>query len=98
MNILTPEQLREIIESIYPRFPEHWGQATDEIRDMCRNARESLGLDDSHAVNFREFKTPTMWNQLGTDGIIKFYNQMTDDQKVNFVENHKNFLGEGGDD
>lgn len=66
-----------------------WSQATDDVRDLCRHARETLGLNESHAVNFRLLKTPSAWNTIGIKGVIGFYNQMTDDQKVTYIENNQ---------
>jgi hypothetical protein len=93
VSIISPEELRGYLENKYPINAVDWGQATDEVRDLCRYARGILGLGEGHAVNFRALKTPANWNLVGINGIINFYNHMDDQQKEDFVENNKTILG-----
>jgi len=86
-TFISPEQLRVSLERLYPPNATCWSQATDEVRDMCRYAREELCLDDNHAVDFRVIKSPSVWNTTGINGIIRFYEQMNERQKRNFNAN-----------
>lgn len=71
-----------------------WGEATDEVRDLCRYAREMLDLDTTHAVDFKKMSTPAEWNTQGIDGIVRFYGQMTEAQRIEFVANHSWMWGQ----
>jgi hypothetical protein len=95
MNILTPAELRKKLEAKFPLDATGWDQATDEIRDLCRWGRGMLGLDEDHAVDFRELRTPSAWNTQGINGIIRFYELMSDDMKADYVQMHKHLWGDG---
>lgn len=88
---ISAEELRSKLEHLFPVNTKHWGEATDEVRDLCRYARETLELDDEYAVDFRVLKTPSAWNTVGINGIIRFYKLMTDDQKASYVANYHEF-------
>lgn len=83
--MLTPTQVRAAIAAQFPPDANCWSRATDEVRDMARWARETLGLGEEHAANFRAFSTPAQWNRVGTDVIVRFYETMTDAQRSKFV-------------
>lgn len=89
--ILTPEELRSAISNKFPTNATCWSQATDEIRDMAREARGLLRLDEFHAVDFRLLRSPAAWNTEGIDGIIKFYGMMDDELKQYFIGHFKHF-------
>lgn len=61
-----------------------WSQATDEVRDMCRDARERAGMPEDQAVDFRAFNTPSQWNTQGIAGIVKFYGMLAPEQRATF--------------
>jgi hypothetical protein len=86
---MTPEALRAVMQAHYPPNASCWSQATDEVRDLCRYAREDLGLPEDQAVDFRVLKTPEAWNTIGVNGLVAFYRQMTTRQQEAFVENNK---------
>lgn len=92
---ISPEQLRAKLETNYPPNASSWCQATDEVRDLCRYARCYLSLGDEHAVDFRLLKTPSAWNTHGINGIIRFYKQMSTEQRAAYVENHQTLWGDG---
>lgn len=90
--ILTPEELRDAISEQFPPNATCWSQATDEVRDMARYARDGiLGLDEFHAIDFRLLRSPAEWNTNGINGIIKFYEMMDDSQKQSFIERFTHF-------
>jgi hypothetical protein len=88
-SALTPEALREKLEDLYPPNATDWSQATGEVRDLCRGARVALDLDDDHAVNFYALRTPSAYNTEGINGIIRFYEQMSEAQRVGYVRQYQ---------
>lgn len=82
---MTPTELRQALEAAYPPRAASWSQATDEVRDMSRMAREALELDDTHAVNFRLIDSPSEWNTQGIDSIICWFDQMNDTQRATYL-------------
>lgn len=92
-------ELRSVIEEKWPRDATCWCQATDEVRDMSRWAREALGLDDSHATDFYELKTPAQWNSVGVDSIISYFEQMDEETRAAYLKSIRYFLtGDEADD
>lgn len=79
MNTVTTQRQQDILlEKFLAKFPDDatsWAQATDEIRDMARTAKEyyneidlDLSNDDSEAypaLDFTLMKKPSQWNTLG---------------------------------
>ena len=96
--ILTPEQLREKLETLYPLNATCWSQATDEVRDLCRYARNVLDLDEDEAVDFRNLNTPSEWNTVGINGIIAFYERMHSGHRAIYAERHSNLWCEGNEE
>ena len=84
----TVEELRSKLLKEYSPIATSWADATDEVRDLCRYARQMLGMDETHAVDFQKLKTPAEWNTQGIEGIIRFYEQMTEAQRIEFVAIH----------
>lgn len=93
------------IEKFLSKFPDDaksWGQATDEIRDLARSAKETyndidldVSNDDSKALqplNFKEIKTPSEWNTKGKQYIRDTYNKMSPQAKQYFEDNHKEWF------
>lgn len=71
------------IEKALAYFPDDtntWAKATDEIRDWARSARETLGLGEDKALNFRAIKTPSEWNTKGKAYIREMIAKMNDAQ------------------
>ena len=86
--LITPEQLGAAIAAHYPPTATCWSQATDEVREMSRGAREVLSLNDDHAVGFRALATPSAWNTKGIESIVRFYDAMSDAQKRSFLKTY----------
>jgi hypothetical protein len=84
MHALSAEQLGLALVAQFPLEATCWSQATDEIRDMCRRAREMAGLPEDQAVDFRVLNHPSQWNTQGIAGIVKFYGMLTPALKANF--------------
>jgi hypothetical protein len=84
----SAECLRAQLKVLYPTNATCWSQATDEVRDLCRHARELLDLPEEDAIDFRVLNSPFAWNTIGINGIISFYKRMNDEQKLYFVTNY----------
>jgi len=65
----------------FPNDAQNWGQATDEIRDIARSCRETRGLGEKYACDFRKLNTPSTWNTVGKAYIKSSWKKMTDLQK-----------------
>lgn len=69
-----------------------WSEATDEIRDIARYAREfynEIDLEDKaphKAADFRSFKTPKEWNTKGKQYIQDTFNKMSEGCKAKFLK------------
>lgn len=88
MRSYTPGELRDALQKKFPMGALAWWNATDEVRDLARHARQTLGLDESHAVNFQLCDTPAKWNTRGINGIIKFYTRMTQEQRDTYIRDY----------
>lgn len=82
---MNATQLTAALKAAFPTTATCWSQATDEIRDMSRWAREELELGDDAAMNFRAIRTPAEWNTKGIESIINFFEQMNERQKANYL-------------
>lgn len=84
--------MRTNIERFLERFPKNatcWSQATDEVRDMARKARELLEEYEGaivEPVDFRALKTPTEWNTEGREFILTNFDRMADTTKERFYD------------
>lgn len=83
---MEPEQLEALLVKHFPKDATKWSQATDEVRDLCREARLAAGVGEEHAVDFRNIKTPSEWNTKGIDGIMHFFRCMTWEQEGAFLD------------
>ena len=92
MIALTAEHLKLVIAAQFSPKATCWSQATDEIRDMCRQARNMAGQPEEHAVDFRALNTPSAWNTQGIDGIVKFYNMLTPANQAEFCNDWASIL------
>lgn len=82
----TPAQLRAALEAAYPPDATCWSQATDEVRDMSRGAREMLGIPDCEATDFYELETPSAWNTVGVNSTIDYYVLMAAEQRATYPQ------------
>lgn len=91
------------------KFPDNatsWPQATEEIRDLARGARETLteidldmlydewetNPDAPQPLDFRILKTPSEWNTQGKKYILDTYNKMSDQAKATFFDRFDHWL------
>lgn len=71
--------MKREIEKFLEQFPTDatsWAQATDEVRDLARFAREHLEEYDGvivEPVDFRHAKTPAEWNTKGRAFILSTF-------------------------
>lgn len=86
--------------SEFPDDAQNWGQATDEIRDTARWAREfytEIDLDGSpddweknkeipQPLNFRSFKTPSEWNTQAKKYIVDIWNKMSEQAREKLID------------
>jgi hypothetical protein len=84
MIALSAKYLGFILAAQFSPKATCWSQATDEIRDMCRLARNMAGVPDDQAVDFRILNQPSQWNTQGIAGIVKFYGMLTPEQQTDF--------------
>ena len=82
---MTATELAAILKKAYPANATGWNQATDEVRDMSRYAREELELGEDSALDFRRLRTPSDWNREGVASIVSFYERMTPRQREGFL-------------
>lgn len=90
------DQQEHNIKIFLAKFPNNatsWAQATDEIRDLARTAKElynELDADDTddstriQALDFRSFKTPAQWNSEGKKYIMQVLTKMSTPVKEYF--------------
>lgn len=92
MDRLTPETLATVLKAEFPSDAACWSQATDEVRDMCREARLLAGVAEEDAVDFRKFGTPAQWNQEGIDGTVRFYRMLDEQMQLQFCSRFADWL------
>lgn len=86
---MEPEQLEALLVKHFPKDATTWSQATDEVRELCREARIFAGVGEEGAVDFTTIKTPGEWNTKGIDGIVHFFRCMYWDQEGAFLKRAK---------
>lgn len=93
-TIPSPKELRRALEKCYPRNASDWSQATDEVCDLARGAREMLGEPESSALDFRKLGnpnaggSPAKWNSQGIDYIVKAYARMGAERRSEYVADY----------
>ena len=86
------------IEKFLEQFPTDatsWRQATDEVRDLARASREFLDEYDDikvEAVDFTAIKTPSEWNTLGRESIMRNYDMMSPRTQLLFFERFEDWF------
>lgn len=88
----TAEELKAAILAKFPADATCWSQATDEVRDMSRWAREALELGEDAALNFRALTTPARWNLRGAESVAAFWEQMSAKQRRDYLDLVKGWL------
>jgi len=88
-------ELEEYLEQ-FPNDAKSWGDATDEVRDIARYAKEiynEFNEDNQiEAMDFRSIKTPSEWNTKGKEYIFKVYNMMDNQSKEHFEKYIKGYI------
>lgn len=109
VNESTADEQRKKIVAFLDRFPDNtqsWAEATDEIRDMAREAREfhtEYDLDMLHdewetnpkapqPLDFRKLKSPSKWNTEGKKYILDTWDKMGDHAKEAFFDSFKHWF------
>jgi hypothetical protein len=92
--VFTPEHLTKLLHQQFPIDTICWSNATDEVRDMSRAARQILELSELHAVRFDTCRSPSEWNLHGTASIVRWYKQMDATQREQFCDQFKHWLNE----
>lgn len=96
------ELLKKYLDN-FPNDAKSWAQATDEILDIARTAREfynEFDLDVLHddeengykSINFRSFNSPSEWNIKGKEYIFDVYNKMSNETKEKFLKHIKHMF------
>ena len=91
--------MRREIEQFLEQFPTDatsWAQATDEVRELARMAREHLEeLEEVivEPVDFRHAKTPAEWNSRGRAFILTCFDRMQGQTRRAFYERFKDWFG-----
>lgn len=101
--------MKKAIQNFLTQFPDTatcWSQATDEIRDLAREAKEiyneidlNLTSDEYEtkgqpALDFRSFKTPAQWNTQGKQYILMVFDKMSAQAKEQFFASNKHWFNE----
>lgn len=92
MDRLPPEVLAKVLKDAFPSDATCWSQATEEIRDMYREARLLADVGEDGAVDFRQCDTPAQWNQRGVEGTVCFYQMLDVLKQQQFCERFEDWL------
>lgn len=87
-TIKTVEDLNKFLDK-FPNDAKSWRDATGEVQDIARTAREYLGELDGvevEAVDFRSIKKPSDWNTRGKEFIASCMKQMSDATLKRFMK------------
>ena len=86
------------IEKFLEQFPTNatsWREATDEVRELARASREMLDEYDDinvEAVDFTATRTPSEWNTLGREAILRNYDMMRPRTQILFYERFEDWF------
>ena len=96
MTALTAARLQQLLQNAFPADATSWAQATDEVRELHRLAREQVqeqtGKMVEVLVDFRWMTTPSMWNTKGVAAIVQYYNMMDEDSQLTFCQNNASVI------
>ena len=102
-DILNESTVPSVFTKLFKSFPidaASWKNATDEVRDISKLARETYnefqqvdGNDEViQSLNFRSFKTPSDWNSKSQDFIVMCWNKMNAETKREFLRQAKSMF------
>ena len=80
---------------IFPDDAKSWANATEEVRDIARTAKEYYNEYESKNIkpcDFRTFTKPSEWNTKGKKYINKVYEKMSANTKKQFNKYLKDFF------
>lgn len=72
----------------YPDDANSWSEATDEMKDLARIARETYNETSSNTIeplNFRSFRYPSEWNSESKKFVRETYQKMSKEGKESFM-------------
>lgn len=85
--------------SLFPDDAQSWADATDEVRDLARSAKElfnEMHLENSgkklQPLDFRKFDKPSEWNKKGKQYILNTFSKMSNETKKQFLKQHSELL------
>lgn len=87
-TIKTVEDLNKFLDK-FPNDAKTWRDATGEVQDIARTAREYLSEFDGvevKAIDFRSIKRPSDWNTQGKEFISSCMKQMSDATLKRFMK------------
>lgn len=79
----------------FPSDAKSWSQATDEMRDLSRIARETISEQQGTtvaAIDYQAIKTPAEWNKKSKAFVSKVYKKMTPATKKVFYRYFKQYF------
>lgn len=103
MNDMRDATMKREIEKFLEQFPTdaaNWAQATDEVRDLARFAREYLEEYEGvivEPVDFRHAKTPAEWNTKGRAFILGSFERMQERTRKAYYEKFRAYFGQEED-
>ena len=71
----------------FPDKAKSWSQATDEVREIAKAAKEHYNEYDHKNIkpcDFRSMLTPSTWNTRGKKYIFRVYDKMSAKTKAEF--------------
>lgn len=96
-----PKDIKKFLDR-FPTDAKNWKDATDEVRDLCRFAREiynevELGVNEEsekalQPLDFMNFKTPAAWNLNGHVFIKATYSKMGPEAREHFVNTVRGYF------
>lgn len=87
-SIKTVDELKRLLDK-FPNDATSWKDATDEVRDIARDARELLSELDNielEPVDFRLIKNPAEWNTKAKEFIFMAIEKMSKNTLKRFLE------------
>ena len=87
-TIKNVEDLNKFLDK-FPNDTKTWRDATGEIKDIAKSAREHLSEFDGievEAIDFRSIKKPSDWNTQGKEFIASCMKQMSDATLKRFMK------------
>lgn len=81
----------------FPRNAKNWADATDEVKEIARLARETYEEIDGvkiQPIPWKSLSSPSEWNSKYQDYTFKVYSKMSEAAKTEFVRQAKQYFNE----